>query len=314
VVRLRCGANLIRERTLAVTTLRISATGRGLNYLPEYVAQQFGLFAARGLDVTSWACDPWTGVLDDLQSGKADIVLGGLWVPAMYAHTPRRFVAMAQVNARFAKTVLTREPVESFQWSDLAGKVVLVPGAGGTAPYEFPAGLMREAGYNPAKSRFMRDLSGSMMTELFRAGTGDVYMTDLVTAASLAAEGVGHMVLQMAYTGGVMPNSVYYVRPDQVEATREVMVPFTDALEEAARMLAGGLDDDALLPIYTEFWPKTDPAVLATARAIMQDSGLWETTVIDPAAAGRWLRMLQEAGLASPATVVEDFVDLGAGA
>lgn len=69
-------------------TLNISATAHGLNYLPQYYADHLGLFAERGLTVTATAKDPWTGVLDDLDSGAADIALGGLWVPAMYSGTP----------------------------------------------------------------------------------------------------------------------------------------------------------------------------------------------------------------------------------
>ena len=71
-------------------TLNISATAHGLNYLPQYYADHLGLFADRGLAVTATAKDPWTGVLDDLDSGAADVALGGLWVPAMYCeHAPQ---------------------------------------------------------------------------------------------------------------------------------------------------------------------------------------------------------------------------------
>src|SRR5215210_707443 len=71
-------------------TLNISATANGLNYLPEYLAEATGLFRDAGLAVKARACDPWTGVLDDLESGAADLALGGLWVPGMYAGTPPR--------------------------------------------------------------------------------------------------------------------------------------------------------------------------------------------------------------------------------
>ena len=83
-------------------TLNVSATGNGLNYLPEYVADAGGLFAARGLAVRAKACDPWTGVLDDLDSGAADLALGGLWVPAMYVGTPRQLDVVGQLNHHFA--------------------------------------------------------------------------------------------------------------------------------------------------------------------------------------------------------------------
>ena len=134
--------------------LRITATSHGVNYLPEYHAVATGGFDQLGLEVTAEARDPWTGVLDDLASGAADVALGGLWVPAMYAGMGRDLVVVGQLNARFPMTLVTRTPVQGFEWSWLRGRVVLVPGAGGTAPYEFTAGLMREAGVDPVGTRF----------------------------------------------------------------------------------------------------------------------------------------------------------------
>ena len=127
--------------------LSISATANGLNYLPEYLADQEGLFHDAGLDVTAVACDPWTGVLDDLESGRADIALGGLWVPAMYAGSERELSVVCQLNHQFPMAIAVRNgshASDDFSLEDLLGKVVLAPGAGGSAPYEFTAlGVIR---------------------------------------------------------------------------------------------------------------------------------------------------------------------------
>ena len=167
--------------------LRISATSHGLNYLPEYHAAATGGFARRGLEVAAWARDPWTGTLDDLAAGEADLVLGGIWVPAMYAGAGRDLVAVGQLNARFPMVIVTREPVADFTWSWLTGRTVLAPGAGGTAPYEFTAGVMREHGVDPGAVRFVRDLSTEMLRELFEHGAGDA-MTPTRSPPSRCAE------------------------------------------------------------------------------------------------------------------------------
>ncbi|HEX4251521.1 MAG TPA: hypothetical protein VH008_26910 [Pseudonocardia sp.] len=79
--------------------LAISATANGLDYLPEYLAETTGLFRDAGLAVTSRDRDPWTGVLDDLDSGAADIALGGLWVPGMYAGSERKLTVYVLLGA-----------------------------------------------------------------------------------------------------------------------------------------------------------------------------------------------------------------------
>ncbi len=200
-----------------MTTLHISATGKGLNYLPEYYALANGLFQAVDLDVTAVACDPWTGVLDDLESGAADVALGGLWVPAMYATSNRALTVFGQLNHQFPMAVVTREAVPAFGWDYLTGKTVLAPGAGGSAPYEFTAGLMREAGVDPRNTRFVRDLSTAMLVELFTAGLGDAIIVDLLTATTLHANGTGHIPARHINLGGIMPNSVYYCKTDRLD-------------------------------------------------------------------------------------------------
>ena len=209
--------------------LAVSATAHGLNYLPEYHAASSGLFGKLGLEVTARPRDPWTGVLDDLADGAADVALGGLWVPAMYAGKARDLVVVGQLNARFPMVVVTRASVADFEWAWMTGRTVLVPGAGGTAPYEFTAGLMREAGSPPAGTRFVRDLSSDMLTELFVKGLGDAILLDLLSATRLEERGAGNMTCRLADVGGPMPNSVYYVRRDRLEPVHDRFVGRAEA-------------------------------------------------------------------------------------
>ena len=62
---------------------------------------------------------------------------------------------------------------------------MLAPGIGGSAPYAFTAGLIRESGVDPASITWLRDLSTPMFVELFQAGLGDAIVLDLVTAEEL---------------------------------------------------------------------------------------------------------------------------------
>lgn len=291
--------------------LTVSATAHGLNYLPEYLANHTGLFAEHGIKVTTQARDPWIGVLEDLDTGAADVALGGLWVPAMYAGTDRDLVVVGQLNARFPMTVVTREPVDDFAWSWLRGRTVLVPGAGGTAPYEFTAGLIREAGADPAATRFVRDLPAVMLTELFTAGLGDAYVTDLMTATALSHAGIGAMSRQLADVGGPMPNSVYYVRRDRLTELQPVLGRFLAAISTAMTRLARSAPDD-LSELLAAEWPGADPAVLRTATGLLIGNRTWSGIRVEPAATDRWISILRTAGLITSPVSYQDFVDTGA--
>jgi hypothetical protein len=62
----------------------------------------------------------------------------------MYAGSPRELTVICQLNHQTPKAIVHRGAPESFEFSDLRGKVVLAPGIGGSAPYTVTAGLIRE--------------------------------------------------------------------------------------------------------------------------------------------------------------------------
>jgi len=292
-----------------MSTLKVSATSHGQNYLPEYFAQASGGFSRRGLTVRTWAPDPWTGVIDDLASGTADLVLGGLWVPAMYAGKGRDLVAVGQLNARFSKVLVTREPVSDFDLSWIDGKTILAPGAGGTAPYEFFAGLIRAAGVDPASARFVRDLSSGMLGELFAHGLGDAIVADTFNATKMCARGLGHPTYRMAGPGGVMPNSVYYTDRHRLPELHGRLVPFLAAIQEAMDAINAGADTSALL---AEHWPDVPAEVRDQATAQLITEGVWETTEIDRKACDRWCAILRDAGLVDTDVDYDQLVDASA--
>jgi NitT/TauT family transport system substrate-binding protein len=288
--------------------LRISATAHGVNYLPEYYAASSCGFADRGLAVESRACEVWTGVLDDLGSEAADIVLGGLWVPAMYAGIARDLVAVGQLNGRFPMVIVTREPVEAFDWSWMKGRTVLVPGAGGTAPYAFTAGLMSESGADPAGTQFVRDLSSDMLTELFLGGLGDAIVCDLLGANWLAYRGAGSQAQTLADIGGPMPNSVYYVRGDRLAELRDRLVRFMAAIGRSMTILNAGTASD-FQEVWSAHWPDVPAAVVEGAVAQLIANGTWSGIAVDQAASERWVDMLRSAGLVARSALFEEFVD-----
>jgi NitT/TauT family transport system substrate-binding protein len=290
-------------------SLKISATARGLNYLPQYYADAAGIFDANGLKVDNEAKDPWTGVLDDLESGAADVALGGLWVPAMLAGMKRDVVVVGQLNARFPMAIVTREKVSDFDLTWLTGKTVLVPGVGGTAPYEFTAGLIREAGLNPADTRFGRDLSTDLLRELFEGGLGDAMVADLTTATTLQHEGYGHMAYQLAEVGGVMPNSIYYVRRDRLEELRPTLVAFMRSIRLAMTHLVGTTATE-LAPLVTGLWPDVDLAILLDATARLITNNTWEGIRIEKAGCDRWTNILLDAGLVVAPVAYEKLVEV----
>lgn len=287
--------------------LSISATAHALNYLPQYHADHVGLFAAHDLTVISRACDPWTGVLDDLDSGVADVALGGLWVPAMYAGSQRDLVAFAQVNDRFPKALVVRGNAATFTWSSLVDGTILAPGIGGSAPYAVTAGLLREHGVDPSSVAFLRDLSTPMYVELFESGLGDAIVLDTLTAQSMVDRGTGVIAVDYTSAVGVGPNSVYYCHRDRIDELRDRLTAFVTALDYAMREVCA-TPVAGLRPLLTQHWPTAGPSTLSAACVAIQESGTWDSVRIDPEGTRRWMEVLAAERMVSTAPTFDQIV------
>jgi NitT/TauT family transport system substrate-binding protein len=279
-----------------VDHFRISATGSSANYLPEYVARELGFMADEGIEVDSWVPNPWTGVLQDVDSGAAEAALGGIWVPAMLFNRGRNYVVFAQLNARFPMALLGRKAFDPFDWRLLEEKVVLVPGSGGVAPFQFLAGLLREHGIHLPRITFVHDLSGELLVRMFAGGTGDFLLLDELTAASLARRGVGHVAAHLAEAGGPMPNSVYYATPELLEREDLLAWRFTNALRRGMAWLAehSALDLEDML---RRRWPDVELEVAVEVVDGFRRSGVWSGVRLEPTAYARWNDMLAAGGV-----------------
>lgn len=291
---------------------RISATGRAPNYLPEFVAADLGFFTHENLLVERWVPNPWDGVLDDLSSGRADAVLGGIWGPIMYHGRGRQLVSFAQLNARFPMAIITRErpsALTSFTWHALEGKTVLCPGAGGAAPYLFLAGVLRQNGVDLSRVTFVHDLSTDMFVELFSGGTGDVLLVDMFSAATLVNRGVAHWAAQLDSAAPPMPNSVYYTLPHHLASEDAPAWRFTRALQRAMTWVQEHPAAD-LRDLLRDRWPEAEQAVLTDVIDGFRRSGLWADTVrVGETAYQCWHDMLRQGGLIATEVAYRDVVD-----
>jgi NitT/TauT family transport system substrate-binding protein len=286
--------------------LRIAATGHGFNNLPECWAKGSGALARRNLEVDTWVRDPWPQILTDVADGTADMVQGGLWVPAMYAGRARNLVVVGQMNARLPWVLVTRKSVEDFDMGWMVGRTVLVPGAGGLATYEFTAGLLREAGIDPGAVRFVRSLSPAMVAELFELGLGDGLIVDVVIATRLVKAGFGYATWNLADAGGSMPNTIYYVRRDRVEELHDRIVRFLDGLRQAMVDVNAGTVDSSF---FTSHWPELDLDVMESANRQMIADQVWGGPRVDLEGYTHWMSILRTAGVLDRDLPYDELVD-----
>jgi NitT/TauT family transport system substrate-binding protein len=116
-----------------VTKVRIGEVTRSIFYAPEYVAINQGFFKAEGLDVELQTIPGGDKTMTALLSGAIDVALVGsetsIYVSQQGTEDPAiNFAQLTQTDGTF---LVSRKPIDKFDWNTLKGVTFLGQRKGG---------------------------------------------------------------------------------------------------------------------------------------------------------------------------------------
>lgn len=287
----------------------LTATGYNLNYLPEYIALRHGFFCEQGLDVTVTIPKPWDGVLDDLAQNKADLALGGIWVPSMYHNRVQSYTVFGQIANRSPLALIKRGSPEGFKLSDVAGRTVLMKSGGGASVGLFFKMLLRENGVDPRSIDYVQDLDGVMLGNLFQGGMGDYFITDHLSAQDMALQNPSVSVGMEMVSQEDVPWSVYYreagpLTPEALDAQKRFFIALTKGIEWVLEHDAESFRDE-----LTELFPDVPIDVIVKVVNTFRREGMWTSASIPQKGFARWQQGLTDARLVKEPLQYEAIVD-----
>lgn len=259
---------------------KISSTGLSINYMPQYIAEKLGYFSDLDLKIETTIPSPWIKVLKDIDSGSHHAVCGGIWVPSMYiSHGVHDYSALAKISSRCHYKLVSREPMENFKWKDLENKTILIPCDGGASAYILLIGVLKDAGVDVSKIRFIHDFVESMIVECFSLGTmGDFVFATAVAADNISYEKKGYIVSEMATDGGAVPWSVYYSTVDVANDQKNLNGRFALGIQRGLKWINTHTGDDCR-EIISEKWPQMDmDTAIATIDRFIRN-GMWSDSI-----------------------------------
>lgn len=290
---------------------RLTATGYNINYLPQYIAQRHGFFSEQGLDVVTTIPTPWDGVLEALADGSADTALGGIWVPSMYRDRVQNYTVFAQIANRSPLALLRRTRCERFSLIDVVGATVLMKSIGGASVGLFFKMLLRENGIDPKSVDFIQDLDGVMLGNLFQGGMGDFFVTDNLSAQTIAARNPDVSIAMEMVTQGEVPWSVYYRETSTITPElRETQKRFCMGLNKGIEWVLER-DAESFRNELAELFPKVSVDVAVKVVNSFRQNGMWTTATIPRKAFDRWQKGLTDARFVEKPLVYENIVDDG---
>jgi len=295
----------------------ISATGHSLNYLPEYIATRHGFFAEQNLNVTVSVPKPWDRVLDELnnQTPTANAALGGIWVPSMYRNRSTHYTTFAQLSNRCPLALVKRGSSTgwSFNAQHMAGCTVLLKSGNGASVGIYFKMLLREHGIEPESVRYVQDLEGPMLSELFQGGLGDFFVVDVIFARAMAARDANFSVaMEFCTEGGEIPWSVYYTKttsitPQVVDAQRRFCVALQQGMDWVQQHDAESFRDE-----LAEIFPALPIYIVVDMVNVYRKCEMWTSTQVSRYGFERWQKGIADGSLIQQALEYDVMVQNGA--
>ncbi len=262
------------------TEVVLNEVAHSIFYAPMYVAIEEGYFKDAGIEltlVTGFGADKtMTAVL----TGEADIGFMGS-ESTIYTYvggTEDYVVNFAQLTQRAGNFLVSRQPVENFQWDMLKGKNVLGGRAGGMPEMVFEY-ILSKNGIKPSEVKIDQSIDFGSTAAAFSGGQGEFTVEFEPHATSLEQKGEGYIVASLGEASGYVPYTSFSAKKSYLEKNKETVQAFTDALQKGMDYVQKHTPEEIAKVIAPQF-PETDMKTLTTIVERYYNQDTWKENLI----------------------------------
>ena len=290
--------NIDTPETAELTTLQVNEVTRSVFYAPQYVAIANGYFEEEGLELELTTGQGADKVMTAVLAGQSDIGFCGPEA-AIYVYNEGKedyIEVFAQVTQKDGSFLVSKEPTDNFQWTDLKGKTV-IPGRKGGVPYMTFEYVLKQNGLNPQTDLVLDDsIKFDLMAGAFAGGNAK-YVTLFEPTASMTEEaGKGYIVASVGEASGEIPYTAYCAKKSYIENNPNIIEGFTRAIYEGEQWVKEHTARE-IAEAVVEFFPDTTVESLETAVQKYKDIDAWkENPVLEETAFDKLQEVMTEAG------------------
>ncbi|WP_440588256.1 ABC transporter substrate-binding protein [Bordetella genomosp. 1] len=288
------GAASAAEALNPPVKVRYEEVVRSILYVPKYVALSQGYFKEAGLDVAMKTSQGTDKGMTALLSGSADIVLIGPEASIYVQNSespvkPRIFAGLTATDGFF---LLSRKPVEKFDWSMLKGKEI-IGFRPGSNPIVFLETALRKHGVDPQKDvKLLNNIGIPARAGAWMAGQGEYGIFLEPEAGELVRNGKGHIVASVGHEVGQVDYTVFTATDKYIRDNPKVIQAWTDAVARAEKYVQA-TPAATLAPQVASFFPGMDQAGIVDAIERYKQYQIWKTApLVTPQAMNQLQDML----------------------
>lgn len=305
-----CGGSNTKQKEAGGAKVTLNEVAHSVFYAPMYVAIEEGYFAEEGIDltlVTGFGADK---TMTALLTGEADIGFMGS-ESSIYTYlggTSDYVVTFAQLTQRAGNFLVSREPIENFDWSMLKGKEILGGRAGGMPQMVFEY-ILKKNNLDPTADVLIdQSIDFGSTAAAFSGGQGDFTVEFEPHATALEQKGDGYVVASLGEDSGYVPYTAFSARKSYIEENPDVILKFTNALQKGMDYVRNHTPKEIAEVIKPQFAETEDEALIAIIeRYYEQDT--WKDNLIFEEESFLLLQdILEEAGELEQRVPYEDLV------
>ena len=297
--------------TDGLKSITLNEVAHSIFYAPMYVAIEEGYFADEGLDVTLVTGFGADKTMTAVLTGEADIgFMGSESTIYTYAGGASDYVLnFAQLTQRAGNFLVSREPIDDFQWDMLKGKTVLGGRAGGMPEMVFEY-ILRKNGLDPQKDLTI-DQSidfGSTAAAFTGDKSADFTVEFEPSATALEKEGAGYVVASLGVDSGYVPYTSYSAKTSYMEKNPEIIQKFTNALQKGMEYVQSHTPEEIAEVIAPQF-AETDLDIVTTIVKRYYEQDTWKADLIFEKESFELLEdILEDSGELNKRVLYEDLV------
>lgn len=275
------------KSTNSAKKVTLNEVAHSIFYAPMYVAIEEGYFADEGIDlelVTGYGADK---TMTALLTGEADIgFMGSEASVYTYLQGASDYaVNFAQLTQRAGNFLVSRTPIDNFDWDMLKGTYVLGGRKGGMPQMVFEY-ILKMNQIDPDTDLTI-DTSidfGSTAAAFAGAKEGDAGYADYTVefephATSLETQQKGYIVASLGVDSGYVPYTAFSARKSYIEENPETLLAFTKALQKGMDYVATHSVNEIASVIKPQF-PETELDTITTIVTRYQTQDTWKKDLV----------------------------------
>ena len=279
-------------------TIQVNEVTRSVFYAPQYLAIANGFFEEEGLEIELTTGQGADKVMTAVLAGQSDIGFCGPEA-AIYVYNEGKedyIEVFAQMTQKDGSFLVSKEPTDNFQWTDLVGKTV-IPGRKGGVPYMTLEYVLKQNGINPQTDLVLDDsIKFDLMAGAFAGGNAE-YVTLFEPTASMTQDaGAGYVVASVGEASGEIPYTAYCAKKSYIAENSTIIEGFTRAIYNGEQWVKEHTAKEVAEKIQG-FFPDTTIESLATSVQKYKDIDAWkENPILEKEAFDKLQLIMTEAG------------------